>query len=95
MGFDALAPSMRQPGTRIDPTVLELAVALSRENPDRTRRAATLVPQAAAALAGEHAERGRTPIVVLDEADLLDITQFEAVRMLTNHDMDELTNPQG
>lgn len=35
-GFDALAPSMRQPGTRIEATVLELAVALKRENPDRT-----------------------------------------------------------
>jgi len=35
-GFDALAPSTRQPGARIDTTVLELAVALKRENPDRT-----------------------------------------------------------
>jgi len=35
-GFDALAPSIRQPGTRIDTRVLELAVALKRENPDRT-----------------------------------------------------------
>lgn len=35
-GFDALAPSIRQPGTRIDTSVLELAVALKRENPDRT-----------------------------------------------------------
>ena len=35
-GFDALAPSTRQPGSRIDTTVLELAVALKRENPDRT-----------------------------------------------------------
>jgi transposase InsO family protein len=35
-GFDALTPSARQPGTRIDTTVLELAVALKRENPDRT-----------------------------------------------------------
>jgi putative transposase len=35
-GFDALAPSIRQPGSRIDTTVLELAVALKRENPDRT-----------------------------------------------------------
>ena len=35
-GFDALAPSTRQPGTRIDTSVLELAVALKRENPDRT-----------------------------------------------------------
>ncbi|MHB1163895.1 MAG: DDE-type integrase/transposase/recombinase [Candidatus Nanopelagicales bacterium] len=35
-GFDALAPSIRQPGTRIDTSVLELAVALKRENPVRT-----------------------------------------------------------
>ena len=35
-GFDALAPSTRAPGTRIDTPVLELAVALKRENPDRT-----------------------------------------------------------
>ena len=35
-GFDALAPSTRQPGTRIDTTVLELAAALKQENPDRT-----------------------------------------------------------
>ena len=35
-GFDALVPSIRQPGSRIDTTVLELAVALKRENPDRT-----------------------------------------------------------
>ena len=35
-GFEALTPSMRQPGSRIDTTVLELAVALKRENPART-----------------------------------------------------------
>jgi transposase InsO family protein len=35
-GFDALTPSLRQPGTRIDTGVLVLAVALKRENPDRT-----------------------------------------------------------
>src|SRR6266536_3291041 len=35
-GFDALTPSVRQPGSRIDTTVLELAVALKRENPQRT-----------------------------------------------------------
>jgi putative transposase len=35
-GFDALAPSIRQPGTRIDTPVLELALALKRENLDRT-----------------------------------------------------------
>jgi type II secretory pathway predicted ATPase ExeA len=49
---------------------------------------ATLIPQAADALATEHAERGRTPILVIDEAHLLDHTQLEGLRMLTNHDMD-------
>jgi type II secretory pathway predicted ATPase ExeA len=49
---------------------------------------AALVPQAADALAAEHAERGRTPVLVIDEAHMLDPHQLEAVRMLTNHDMD-------
>ena len=49
---------------------------------------ATLVPQAAAALAIEQAERGRTPVVVIDEAHLLEHAQLESIRMLTNHDMD-------
>jgi type II secretory pathway predicted ATPase ExeA len=49
---------------------------------------ATLVPQAADALATEHAERGRTPVLVIDEAHLLDHAQLEGIRMLTNHDMD-------
>jgi len=35
-GFDALLPSIRQPGARIEGGVLELAAALKRENPDRT-----------------------------------------------------------
>jgi transposase InsO family protein len=35
-GFEALAPSLRQPGARVDTTALELAVALKRENPART-----------------------------------------------------------
>ncbi|MEQ4210467.1 ExeA family protein [Actinopolymorpha sp. B9G3] len=49
---------------------------------------ATLVPQAADALATEYAERGRTPVLVIDEAHLLGHDQLEGVRMLTNHDMD-------
>jgi type II secretory pathway predicted ATPase ExeA len=53
---------------------------------------ATLVPQAADALATEQAERGRTPVLVIDEAHLLDHPQLEAIRMLTNHDMDS-TSP--
>jgi type II secretory pathway predicted ATPase ExeA len=49
---------------------------------------ASLIPQAADALANEHAERGRTPVLILDEAHLLDHDQLDSVRMLTNHDMD-------
>jgi len=35
-GFDALSPSIRQPGARIDGQVFDLAAALKRENPGRT-----------------------------------------------------------
>ncbi len=49
---------------------------------------ATLVPQTVDALAVEQVERGRTPVLVIDEAHLLDHDQLESVRMLTNHDMD-------
>jgi type II secretory pathway predicted ATPase ExeA len=53
---------------------------------------ATLVPQAADALAAEQDERGRTPVLVLDEAHLLEHAQLEAIRMLSNHEMDS-TSP--
>ena len=53
---------------------------------------ATLIPQTADALAAENTERGRTPILVIDEAHLLDHDQLEGIRMLTNHDMDS-TSP--
>ncbi len=53
---------------------------------------ATLVPQTVDALAVEQVERGRTPVLVIDEAHLLDHAQLESVRMLTNHDMDS-TSP--
>jgi len=49
---------------------------------------ATLVPQTADALATEQAERGRTPVLMIDEAHLLDHPQLESIRMLTTHDMD-------
>ena len=49
---------------------------------------APLVPHAADTRATEYAERGRTPVLVIDEAHLLDHVQLEGVRMLTNHDMD-------
>jgi type II secretory pathway predicted ATPase ExeA len=49
---------------------------------------ATLVPQATDALAVEYAERGRVPILIIDEAHLLAHDQLEGIRMLTNHDLD-------
>jgi len=49
---------------------------------------ATLIPQATDALAAEYAERGRVPVLVIDEAHLLAHDQLEGIRMLTNHDLD-------
>ena len=49
---------------------------------------AALTAQSATALATEQAERGRTPVLVIDEAHLLAHDQLETIRMLTNHDMD-------
>jgi len=49
---------------------------------------ATLTPQAMDLLAREHAERGRVPVLAIDEAQMLEPSQLEAVRMLTNHDLD-------
>ena len=42
-----------------------------------------LIPQASDALAGEASERGRTSVLVIDEAHLLDHAQLESIRMLT------------
>jgi AAA domain len=39
-------------------------------------------------LAREHAERGRIPVLAIDEAHMLEPAQLEAVRMVTNHDLD-------
>jgi type II secretory pathway predicted ATPase ExeA len=47
-----------------------------------------LITQATGALAAERDERGRTPVLVLDEAHLLSYDQLETIRMLTNHGMD-------
>jgi type II secretory pathway predicted ATPase ExeA len=49
---------------------------------------ATLVPQTRHALAAEHAERARTPILLIDEAHLLTHDTLEALRLLTNHELD-------
>lgn len=47
-----------------------------------------LASQTASLLAGELDERSRLPVVVIDEAHLLGNPDLEALRMLTNTDMD-------
>jgi type II secretory pathway predicted ATPase ExeA len=49
---------------------------------------ASLIPQAAEALATEDDERGRRVVLILDEAHLLDAEQLEGLRLLTNVDID-------
>jgi type II secretory pathway predicted ATPase ExeA len=49
---------------------------------------AALIPQTSEMLAAEEHERGRTVVLVLDEAHLLGIDQLEELRLLTNSDMD-------
>jgi type II secretory pathway predicted ATPase ExeA len=44
---------------------------------------AVLAAQAAALIAAEHGERGRLPLLVVDEAHLLGHAQLEAIRLLT------------
>jgi type II secretory pathway predicted ATPase ExeA len=48
-----------------------------------------LTVQTGKALMSEREERGRTPVLVLDEAHLLSYEQLETVRMLTNQGMDQ------
>lgn len=49
---------------------------------------ATLIPQATDLIAAETAERGKTVVLILDEAHLLGAEQLEELRMLTNAEMD-------
>jgi type II secretory pathway predicted ATPase ExeA len=49
---------------------------------------AALVPQARDALAAETIERGRLPILCIDEGHLLSHNSLEALRLLTNHRLD-------
>jgi type II secretory pathway predicted ATPase ExeA len=44
---------------------------------------ATLAAQAEHALAAEAEERGRRPVLLIDEAHLLDVAELEGLRMLT------------
>jgi type II secretory pathway predicted ATPase ExeA len=48
----------------------------------------TLVPQATDLLATENNERCRVPVLIIEEAHLLDHEQLEAIRMLTNGEID-------
>ena len=48
-----------------------------------------LFTQASKALTAEREERGRTPVLVLDEGHLLAYEQLETIRMLTNTAMDQ------
>ena len=49
---------------------------------------AALIPQTMELLAAEEHERGRTVVLILDEAHLLGADQLEELRLLTNADMD-------
>jgi type II secretory pathway predicted ATPase ExeA len=49
---------------------------------------AALIPQTVELLTAEDHERGRTVVLVLDEAHLLDADQLEELRLMTNADMD-------
>lgn len=49
---------------------------------------ASLIPQTADLLAAEEHERGRTVVLIVDEAHLLSGDQLEELRLLTNADMD-------
>src|SRR5262249_19101607 len=63
-----------------------MIVATFGGQPDRS--SSRLTAQASAVLAAERDERGRTPVLVIDEAHLLRYEQLETVRMLTNHNLD-------
>ena len=64
----------------------EMIVATFGGQPDRS--SSRLTAQASAILAAERDERGKTPVLVIDEAHLLRYEQLETIRMLTNHNLD-------
>jgi type II secretory pathway predicted ATPase ExeA len=49
---------------------------------------AMLNAQARNALAAEASERGRTPVLLIDEAHIFDHNGLDAIRLLTNHELD-------
>jgi hypothetical protein len=76
-------PSQPQVGVR---GIHEAIITAFGANP--ANLSSRLITQATGALAAERDERGRTPVLVLDEAHLLSYDQLETIRMLTNHGMD-------
>ena len=64
----------------------EMIVSTFGGTPDRS--GSRLTAQVSAVLAAERDERGRTPVLVVDEAHLLRYEQLETIRMLTNHNLD-------
>jgi type II secretory pathway predicted ATPase ExeA len=87
----SLEPARHLPVYIPDPTITirgihtQVTTALGGEPQFHTGMLAT---QTAKLLAGELDERGRLPVVVVDEAHLLANRELEALRMLTNADMD-------
>ena len=75
------------PNPQIGTRGIHGAVALALGQAPRFHHA-TLIPQVEAALAAEADERNRHVILAIDESPLMSGDQLEAVRMLTNHDLD-------
>jgi type II secretory pathway predicted ATPase ExeA len=75
------------PNPQIGVRGLHSAVAVALGQAPRFHHA-TLIPQVEAALAAEADERNRHVILAIEESHLLTHEQLEAVRMLTNSDLD-------
>jgi type II secretory pathway predicted ATPase ExeA len=75
------------PNPQVGVRGLHGAVAMALGQAPRFHHA-TLIPQVEAALAAEADERNKNVILAIDESHLMTGEQLEAVRMLTNHDLD-------
>jgi len=68
------------------------AEVVSRLGEEPRFHKASLIAQVASLLAAEAAERGRAVVLIVDEAHLLDSSQLEELRLMTNAEMDS-ANP--
>lgn len=87
----ALEPARHLPVYVPDPTLGLRAVhsqIVDALGGDPPYSSAELAVRAGRLLAGELDERGRIPVLVLDEAHLMTNSQLEGIRMLTNTEMD-------